>query len=48
MSSQPDETKKDEHNQEFFEKFTAVLRSDGFTEMQIAKITTAVRRTLGL
>jgi len=38
----------DEYRQKVFEKFNETLRTEGFTEMQIAKIDTVVRRALGL
>jgi hypothetical protein len=38
----------DEYRQAFFVKLNEALRKEGFTEVQIAKIDTAVRRAINL
>jgi hypothetical protein len=48
MRNKADDELTKQYKRELFEKFNEVLRSEGFTEVQIAKIDTAVRRALNL
>jgi hypothetical protein len=48
MPVEPDDKSSQKSERELFEKFNDQLRKEGFTEVQIAKIDTAVRRALCL
>lgn len=48
MPDEPDDKSSQKSERELVEKFNDQLRKEGFTEVQIAKIDTAVRRALSL
>jgi hypothetical protein len=48
LTNNTDNKLTDNYKLELFKKFNEALRKEGFTEDQIAKIDTAVRRALDL